>query len=118
MATATGTWQDQVHELARERDAVILAHNYQQPAIQEGVADHVGDSLALLHQLAEVNRQTTFLPVNPQAFCRFMEMTTPQVLLRCLREGRDEVTLAPEIAQPARRAVERMVASGRQGGGE
>ena len=47
----------EVRELARERDAVILAHNYQVPEIQE-VADYTGDSLGLSRKAAEAGAST------------------------------------------------------------
>jgi quinolinate synthase len=53
--------QDEVRELARERDAVILAHNYQRPEVQD-VADYVGDSLGLSRQGAATDATTV-------AFC-------------------------------------------------
>jgi quinolinate synthase len=43
--------QAEVRELARAKGAVILAHNYQLPEIQD-VADYVGDSLGLSRQAA------------------------------------------------------------------
>jgi quinolinate synthase len=45
-------WAEEVRELARTRDAVILAHNYQVPWIQD-VAHFVGDSLELSRKAAE-----------------------------------------------------------------
>jgi quinolinate synthase len=51
------TWAQEVRQLARDRDAVILAHNYQLPEIQD-VADYVGDSLALSRIAAQVKEST------------------------------------------------------------
>jgi quinolinate synthase len=45
---------DEVRALAAERNAVILAHNYQVPEIQD-VADHMGDSLGLSREAASTD---------------------------------------------------------------
>jgi quinolinate synthase len=51
--------QAEVRELAARRGAVILAHNYQLPEIQQ-VADYVGDSLGLSRQAAATEADEIF----------------------------------------------------------
>ena len=48
-------------ELKRKRNAVVLAHNYQTPEIFHGVADIVGDSLALARKAVEVEADVIVL---------------------------------------------------------
>jgi quinolinate synthase len=55
-STVIATMQDEVKALARAREAVILAHNYQVPEVQD-VADFVGDSLGLSREAAATDAE-------------------------------------------------------------
>lgn len=77
---------DAIHRLKAERNAVILAHNYQTPEIFHGVADIVGDSLALARRAAE-----TEADVIVQAGVHFMAETSK---LLCP----DKTVLIPDLA--------------------
>ena len=72
----------------------------------------VATEVGMLHQLRQVNNRSVFEAVNPRAVCPYMKMTTPEALLRCLREGSDEVLVDIDVAARARRAVEAMIAVG------
>ena len=52
---------DAILALKRDRNAVILAHNYQTPEIFHGVADIVGDSLALAREAMKTDAKVIVL---------------------------------------------------------
>jgi quinolinate synthase len=72
----------------------------------------VATETGMLHQLRRANPAVRWEPANPDAVCRYMKMTTPAALLRCLREGVTEVTVDPDVAERARRAVQAMLTAG------
>jgi quinolinate synthase len=80
-------WAAEVRRLARERDAVLLAHNYQLPWIQD-VADHIGDSLALSRLAAQSDARTiVFCGVHFMAETAKLLAPDKTVLLPDLRAG-------------------------------
>jgi quinolinate synthase len=49
--------QQKIRQLAHDRDAMLLAHNYQPPEIQS-IADYVGDSLGLCLKAQDIDAKT------------------------------------------------------------
>jgi quinolinate synthase len=79
--------QEEVRALARERDVVILAHNYQLPEVQQ-VADYVGDSLGLSQQAARADaEQIVFCGVHFMAETASILCPDKQVLIPDLEAG-------------------------------
>ncbi len=95
--------------LKRERNAVILAHNYQVPELQD-IADFVGDSLGLSYQAAKTDAEVilfcgvhfmaeTAKIINPtkrvilpdlDAGCSLSESCPPEKLAQFLRDHADK----------------------------
>jgi quinolinate synthase len=83
-ADEVATLTSEVRELAAERNAVVLAHNYQVPEVQNA-ADYVGDSLGLSRQANETDAEVI-------AFCGVHFMAETASIL-C----RDKTVLLPDL---------------------
>jgi quinolinate synthase len=98
---------DAILELKRQRNAVILAHNYQTPEIFHCVSDIVGDSLALAREATKVDAEVIVL-----AGVHFMAETAklpnpaktvliPDPAAGCSRAASITSKLCPSVDTPA-----------------
>jgi quinolinate synthase len=104
--------QEKINRLKDARRAVILAHNYQRPEIQD-IADFTGDSLGLSRQAAKtdaevivfcgvyfmaetaklISPQKTVLIPDPNAGCPMANMITEHQLIEAKRKHPDAVVV-------------------------
>ncbi|MBN2442573.1 MAG: quinolinate synthase NadA [Spirochaetales bacterium] len=101
-----------IEKLKKENDAIILAHNYQLPEIQD-IGDFVGDSLSLCQEAARTNAKViifcgvwfmaesaallnpdkkVILP-DPEAGCPMADMVKPAELMKLKEEHPDAVVV-------------------------
>ncbi len=84
-AVATAALLEEIRSLARQRRAVILAHNYERPEIQD-LADYVGDSLGLSREAARTDADVI-------VFCGVHFMAETAAIL-----SPSKVVLLPDLA--------------------
>src|SRR5262249_12992265 len=78
----------------------MLRHAHKSPSDTFVIATEIG----LLHRLRKEMPSKSFVAADDEASCRYMKMITLENLRECLRTGRPEVEVPPDVAARARGA--------------
>jgi quinolinate synthase len=98
-----------VHILSTEG---MIKRPRESPAGEFIVATEVG----ILHRLRRENPAKRFHAANERAACAYMKVTTLPKVREALSRNQHRITVPPDVARRARKAIERMVAIGGRGG--
>jgi quinolinate synthase len=82
------------------------------PRISDAEEFIVATETGILHRLRRENPTKRFFPANDLAICAFMKVTTLPKVLSSIERLQHHITVDPETATRARRAIERMIAIG------
>jgi quinolinate synthase len=101
----------QVIEAAGD-DAHILSTEGMVTFAERSPADSflIATEVGILHRLEQKAPGKRFIPVNREAVCQYMKLTTLEKVRDSLRLGVYEIDVPAEIAARARLALERMIA--------
>jgi quinolinate synthase len=98
-----------VHILSTEG---MIKRPRESPADEFIVATEVG----ILHRLRRENPEKRFHAANERASCAYMKVTTLPKVRDALIRNQHRITVPPDVARRARKAIERMIAIGGRGG--
>ena len=84
------------------------------PEISDADTFIVATETGILHRLQKANPEKRFIAANRAAVCAYMKVTTLPKVKRSLERLEHRITVPPDVAARARRAIERMVAIGGQ----
>jgi len=84
------------------------------PALSEASEFIVATEVGILHRLRRENPAKRFFAANERASCAYMKVTTLPKVKRALTRLEHRITVPEDVANQARRAIERMIAIGGQ----
>jgi quinolinate synthase len=82
------------------------------PALSNASEFIVATEVGILHRLRRENPSKRFHAANDRASCAYMKVTTLPKVRTALQRLEHRITVPPDVASRARRAIERMVAIG------
>jgi quinolinate synthase len=111
--TTTALWMLSEGALSPERTKVLSTGGMVEESARSSARRFlVATETGILHQLRKARPDRVFEPLDEYAVCRYMKAITPENLLVSLREGIHRIDVPDDIAERARRAVDRMIAIG------